>query len=313
MARRRTMEAPAAYSAGVIRKLIITLAILALVVLLVLVGASSFLTYRVVTARNNVENITPANYLLSNFEPVNFTDHLGGEHEGWLLLGLKGAPVIVLCHGYNSNRSEMLPLGTLLRDNHFNVYLFNFRGPKGGRRFSNLGIGEADDLAAALETITKHPAVNPQRVGVYGVNLGGYAALVAAERSPLVKALVVDTVYENPDQRLEFQIDQLLGGSSTVFRFLARTEFHLLGGGRQPPRLREDLSKLGGVPKFFISCRDVPVFAGVTESLYSQASPPKRLLVLEFSRSGSASSADEGERNNQILGYFLQNLPLRAD
>jgi pimeloyl-ACP methyl ester carboxylesterase len=289
------------------------LAILALVVLVVMVGASAFLTYRVVTARNGVENITPANYLLSNFEPVSFTDHFGGQHEGWLLLGLKRAPVIVLCHGYNSNRSELLPLGTLLRDNHFNVYLFNFQGPKGGKRFSDLGIREADDLAAALETITKHPAVNPQRVGVYGVNLGGYAALVAAERSPLVRALVVDTVYDNPDQMLEFQIDQLLGGSSSVFHFLARTEFHLLGGGGQPPRLREDLSKLEGVPKFFISCRDVPVLAGVTESLYSQASPPKRLLVLDHSQSGSASSGAEVEHNNQILGFFLQDLPLHAD
>jgi len=313
MASRRTIEAPSAYSAGVMGKLSITLAILALVVLVVMVGASAFLTYRVVTARNSVENITPANYLLSNFEPVSFTDHFGGQHEGWLLLGLKRAPVIVLCHGYNSNRSELLPLGTLLRDNHFNVYLFNFQGPKGGKRFSDLGIREADDLAAALETITKHPAVNPQRVGVYGVNLGGYAALVAAERSPLVRALVVDTVYDNPDQMLEFQIDQLLGGSSSVFHFLARTEFHLLGGGGQPPRLREDLSKLEGVPKFFISCRDVPVLAGVTESLYSQASPPKRLLVLDHSQSGSASSGAEVEHNNQILGFFLQDLPLHAD
>ena len=152
-----------------------------------------------------------------------------------------------------------------------------------------------------------------KRVGVYGVNSGGYAALVAAERSPLVKALVVDTVYDNPDQLLEFQIDQLLGGSSSVFHFLARTEFHLLGGVGQLPHLREDLPKLGGVPKFFISSRDVPVLAGVTESLYSQASPPKRLLVLEHSQSGSASSEEEVEHNNQILGYFLQNLPLRAD
>jgi len=313
MASRRTIEAPSAYSAGVMGKLSITLAILALVVLVVMVGASAFLTYRVVTARNSVENITPANYLLSNFEPVSFTDHFGGQHEGWLLLGLKRAPVIVLCHGYNSNRSELLPLGTLLRDNHFNVYLFNFQGPKGGKRFSDLGIREADDLVTALETITKHPAVNAQRVGVYGVSSGGYAALVAAERSPLVRALVVDTVYDNPGQMLEFQIDQLLGGSSSVFHFLARTEFHLLGGGGQPPRLREDFSKLEGVPKFFISCRDVPVLAGVTESLYSQASPPKRLLVLDHSQSGSASSGAEVEHNNQILGFFLQDLPLHAD
>jgi hypothetical protein len=313
MARRRTMEGPPAYSAGAISKPLITLAILALVALVALLGASSFLTYRVVTTRNSVENITPASYLLSNFEPVNFTDHFGGEHEGWLLLGLKGAPVIVLCHGYDSNRSEVLPLGTLLRDNHFNVYLFNFQGSKVGKRFSNLGTREADDLGAALETITEHKAVNPQRVGVYGVNSGGYAALVAAERSPLVKALVVDTIYDNPDQMLEFQIDQLLGGASSVFHFLARTEFHLLAGGGRPPRLREDLHKLGGMPKFFISSRDVPVLARVTESLYSQASPPKRLLVIEHSQSGSASSEAEVERNNQILGYFLQNLPLRAD
>ena len=78
---------------------------------------------------------------MSNFEPVNFTDHFGGEHEGWLLLGLKGAPAIVLCHGYDSNRSDMLPLGTLLRDNHFNVYLFNFQGPKGGSDFRTWAYG----------------------------------------------------------------------------------------------------------------------------------------------------------------------------
>jgi hypothetical protein len=98
-----------------------------------------------------------------------------------------------------------------------------------------------------------------------------------------------------------------------VFHFLARTEFHLLAGGGRPPRLREDLHKLAGVPKFFISSRDVPVLARVTESLYSQASPPKRLLVIEHSQSGSASSEEEVEHNNQVLGYFLQNLPLRAD
>jgi len=112
---------------------------------------------------------------------------------------------------------------------------------------------------------------------------------------------------------LEFQIDQLLGGASSVFHFLARTEFHLLAGGGQPPRVREDLHKLGGVPKFFISCRDIPLLARVTESLYSQASSPKRLLLVEHSQAGSASSEEEVEQNNQILGYFLQNLPLRAD
>jgi len=313
MARRRTAAAPPTSSAGSASRLLITLAILGLVAGIVLVGVSGFLTYRVVTTRNDTETITPASYLLSNFESVNFTNPAGEEHEGWLLLGLKGAPVIVLCHGYNSNRSELLPLGTLLRDNHFNVYLFNFQGPKTGAAFSNLGVREADDLVAALQTITKRPDVNAQRVGVYGVSAGGYAALLAAQRSPLVKALVVENIYDNPDQMLEFQIDQLLGGSSRMFHFLTRTEFHLLGGRALSVRNQATFAKLAGVPKLFISSRETAPLAELTESLYREVPPPKRLLVLEHSQSGSASDEEKLEHKNQILSFFLQDLPLRAD
>lgn len=65
-------------------------------ILMVLVGAAAFLTYRITTAHESVENVTPASYLLSSYENVNFTDAAGHEHQGWLLIGLRGAPVIFL-------------------------------------------------------------------------------------------------------------------------------------------------------------------------------------------------------------------------
>jgi esterase/lipase len=315
MARRRAVAVAAPWRFPVERvfKLLWSLVILVSVLLAVLAGVGGFLTYRVVTVRNDTENVTPASYLLSSYETVDFTDRQGGVHEGWLLLGLKGAPVVVLCHGYNSNRSELLSLGTVLRENHFNVYLYNQQGAKALMSYSNLGVRQAYDLLDAIDFITKHPAVNAHRVGVFGTTTGGYAALVAAERNPMIEVLVVDTIYDDPDQMFYAQLDRLLGGSGSIFRFLTRLEFHIATLRTERLRVRQNLTSLGKIPKLFISGRDTPILADATESLYNQAPQPKRLLVLEHSQSALASGTEKTEYEFQTLTFFLQNLPLRAD
>jgi pimeloyl-ACP methyl ester carboxylesterase len=244
---------------------------------------------------------------------LNFTDHNGGEHEGWLLLGLRGAPVIFLCHGYNSNRSELLSLGTVLRENHFNVYLFNFRSSKSKEPFRPLGAREASDLLAAIDAVTRQPGINPRRVGVFGTTTGGYAALLGALQTPRIRALVLDTIYATPDQIFEAEVDRRLGGSSGLFRSLAELEFHLFFMNSKPPAIRQRLSKLGNIPKLFISGRDLPSLAAATEDLYNAAPQPKHLRVLEHSQTALTSGAEKKEYENQVLTFFLQNLPLRAD
>ena len=315
MARRRAVAAaaPTRFPFEFISRLIRGLLILAAVILLILGGVSGFLTYRVVTTHDTTEVVTPSTYLLTSYESLNFTDRAGGEHEGWLLLGLKGAPVIILSHGYDSNRSAMLSLGTILRENHFNVYVFNFYGPKTREGTSSLGVRQAEDLNAAIETLTKRPSVNAHRVGLFGANMGGYASLLAAEQNPMVRALAVDTVYDSPDLMFQNEFDKLLGGSSPYFRLLATAEFHLFSWGVKPVHLRANLSKLEGVPKLFVSGHDVPELAKSTEELYEAAPQPKRLLVLEHSQVGVASGAEKKEYESQILTFFLENLPLRAD
>jgi len=315
MARRRAVAvaAPSRFPTELVLKLVRGVLILAFVLLLVLGGAGGVLTYRVMTAHNDTETVTPSTYLLSSYITLNFTDAAGGEHEGWLLLGLKGAPTIILCHGYNSNRSDLLSLGTILRENHFNVYVFNFSGPKAKGSYSDLGVRQAADLLAAIDMVTKQPVVNPNRVGLFGTTLGGHAALVVAMQSPKVKALAVDTTYETPDQMFYAQIDRLLGGSSPLFRFLAGAEFHLFTIGGKPYPVRQNLSKLENMPKLFISGRDTPPLAEITEELYNLAPQPKRLLVLQHSQAGLASGAEKKEYENQVLTFFLQNLSLRAD
>ena len=315
MARRRAIAvaAPSRFASEQTVRIIRALLILAVVVASTIGGFAGFLTYRVITTRNDTENVTPLSFLLSSYENLSFTDKAGTEHEGWLLVGLKGAPVIILCHGYNSNRSELLSLGTVLRENHFNVYLFNFQGSKGKQGYSNLGVRQAENLLEAIATVTQQPGINPHRVGLFGTTTGAYAVVAAAQSSPLVKTIVVDSAYGHPDEMFLAQIDRLLGGSSSLFQGVARTEFHLFNLGMKPLPIRENISKLEGMPKLFISGRDAPSLAATTEELYNLSPQPKQLLVLEHSQPALASGAEKKEYETQVLTFFLQNLPLRAD
>jgi len=289
------------------------LLILAFVLILFLGGAGAFLTYRVLTTHSETDTVTPTSYLMSNYISLDFTDRVGGVHEGWLLLGSRGAPTIILCHGYGANRSDMLPLGTILRDVHYNVYLFNFSGPKARENSSNLGPRQAEDLMQAIETVTQQAEVNPHRVGLFGTNVGGYAALVAAMRSPKVKALAVDTIYNAPERMFEVQIDQALGGSTPLFRYIADVEFHLFTWGANPYPIRGNLSKLQDIPKLFISGRDFVVMAEETEELYNAAPQPKQLRVLDHSQASLATASEKKEYESQVVDFFSQNLSLRAD
>jgi len=281
--------------------------------LLALAGVGAGLTYYVTTTNSVQESVTPQSYLLNSYIPLSFVDRMGGEHEGWLLLGLRGAPAIILCHGYDSNRSDLLSLGTILRDNHFNVYIFNFHGPKARESFSDLGPRQASDLMSAIGVVTRQPDVNPNRVGIFGTSVGGYAALAAAESNLKVKALVVDTTYTTPELMFDSQIEHLLGGSSGIFHVLTDAEFRVASIGGGSYSVQADLPKLANVPKLFVSGHDNPQLAAMTEELYNQAPQPKQLLVMEHSASGLAVQAEKREFENQTVNFFLKNLSLRAN
>jgi pimeloyl-ACP methyl ester carboxylesterase len=300
-------------TASSIQKLFGGAGILIAVLLVVLFGAGFFLTYRIATAQNEIENLSPSTFLLPSYESVGFHDANGAQHEGWLLVGLKGAPVIVMCPGYDSNRSDLLYLGVVLQANHFNVYLFNFTAEKSGTRFSNLGVHEISVLQSALDMLMKRPGINSHRVGLYGNTLGGYAALVTAEKDMRVRALAVDSIYETPRQMFDDQMDRLLGGTGSLFRSISGAEFHLLTLGTRFPPARADLIKLGNCSKLFIAGEDVPHLRGYTEDLYKSAPDPKRLLIVPHTEANLASGSERKEYESQVLNFFLQNLSLRID
>jgi len=315
MARRRTpsVTTPSRFArSGVLN--LLRGALLFLAVLIVAVGgASGFITYKILSQRNETDRITPDAIFQTSYVNLSFADRMGQEHDGWLLVGLTGAPAIILCHGYDSNRSDLLVLGNVLQSNHFNAYVFNFQGPKVKDRFTDLGLTQVEVLQAAIGKVTQQPGVNANRVGLFGLNSGGYAALAVAEQNSLVKTLVVDTIYDDPRVMFDAQVEQLFGGTSEHFRVFPRTIFRLLNYGKAAPPVRESLQKLSGKPQLYIQGGDSGLLAHQTESLYNAAPQPKRLLLLDQSYPALASGTVKKEYEDQVLNFFLQNLPLRAD
>lgn len=315
MARRRSyaVPGPSRIRGELFLRILLGIFVLLVVVFLALAGVGAGLTYYVTTASDSQESVTPQSYLLNSYIPLSFADRLGGEHEGWLLLGLRGAPAIILCHGYDSNRSDLLSIGTILRDNHFNVYLFNFRGPKARESVSDLGPRQASDLLAAIDVVTRQPDVNPNRVGVFGTSVGGYAALAAAESNAKVRALVVDSTYTTPESMFDSQVEHLLGGSSGIFHLITDAEFRFVAHGGASYSVQNDLPKLADVPKLFVAGQDNPRLAATTEALYNDAPQPKQLLVMEHSGANLAAESEKREFQDQILTFFLKNLSLHAN
>src|SRR6202790_1471617 len=171
-------------------------AILALVFFAVLAtaGVAGFLVYRIVKPEPPSSEIN-----LQSFpgrpDAVQFTVLGNQAREGWFFPGFRGAPTIVLCHGYGSSRGELLTLVSALQDHQYNVFVFDFAAHGANDGITSFGYGEADEVRAAMDAIAARNDVDPGSFGLWGYNLGAYAALREAESDKRVRALVLDSVY----------------------------------------------------------------------------------------------------------------------
>lgn len=110
---------------------------------------------------------------------------------------------IVLCHGHNNCRAQLFSLIRPLHEAGFHVLMFDFRshGLSGGK-VCTYGHREQHDVAAAVEWLRQEAGV--EKVGLYGISMGGSTALLAAAQDPEIQAVVTDCAFA----RLEDMVQQ---------------------------------------------------------------------------------------------------------
>ena len=290
-------------------KLIVALVALSFFSFVAAAIISGFVVYNIVTPRSGNQPIDLANFP-GHPEEISYSVQTLGTRNGWFFPGLKSAPTILLCPGYEEGREELLPLATALQEQGYNVALVDFGGGSSAGIGTTLGYREVQEIRAALSTLAQRTDVDQSRFGLWGTDLGSYAALSLAESDPRVRAVAVESVYDTPQQMLRILANRYGIGSLPLLPSFAEKGFDWLNyQDAGIPPLSERLPRLAGVPKLFIEAADAPELARITGRLFFESPEPKEEVML--ARGKYAGMLDEEKRSyeNRIASFFLSNLP----
>jgi pimeloyl-ACP methyl ester carboxylesterase len=291
-------------------KIFSALLALALFALISVTSMSGFLLYQVLRPPRNA---TPFDLSVMMGRPTTFTFHPpeGGSREGWFFPGLRGGPVIIVCHGYLSQRADVLTLVTALQDREFNVFLFDFAGHGTSKGVPTLGYRETGELRSAVDALATRDDVDKDHFGLWGVDMGGYAALEVAASDRRIAAVAVDDAYDDPREMVQVEIAKSGLTALPGVRSLADFGFRMIEYRfRKEPPLSSRLIQTAGIPKLFVESDDRPALADATLRLFTKAPDPKTLLRERLSYR-DMSDEDRKSYESQIVNFFLQNIASR--
>ena len=286
--------------------LVLALAFFAFVAISALAG---FLVYRIVKPQRSAPGISLASFP-GHPEVMDFQVPEVGKREGWFFPGVRRAPTIVLCHGYESSRGELLTLVSALQDHQYNVFVFDFAAHGANTGITTLGYREADELRKAVDTLAARDDLDPTRFGLWGYNLGAYAALREAEGDKRIHALILDSVYDDPEQMVKVGVEHNgLGKFPLMIRSTQISFGYLNNGHRNDPPLSTKLLALNGVPTLFIQALDDPELAATTRDMFLKAPEPREQAIIAHGNFVGLSDQEKREYENRVVSFFLLRLP----
>jgi len=270
---------------------------------------AGFLVYRIVKPQRSAPGISLASFP-GHPEVMDFQVPELGKREGWFFPGVRRAPTIVLCHGYESSRGELLTLVSALQDHQYNVFVFDFAAHGANTGITTLGYREADELRKAVDTLAARDDLDPTRFGLWGYNLGAYAALREAEGDKRIHALILDSVYDDPEQMVKVGVEHNgLGKFPLMIRSTQISFGYLNNGHRNDPPLSTKLLALNGVPTLFIQALDDPELAATTRDMFLKAPEPREQAIIAHGNFVGLSDQEKREYENRVVSFFLLRLP----
>jgi pimeloyl-ACP methyl ester carboxylesterase len=228
------------------KKLFKSMLPIVLLILLALVGALGWIVYGITRPPRRSHLVTPEGFAQISgsgkalkITEENWRNRDGTPARGWLLRGTEGAPVVIFLHRYGGDRSLLFNLGMKVNEaTNFSILWPDMRGhglnpPVKSTTFGSL---EGNDVLAALDFLRALKSENKtqligDRVGIYGVELGAYAAMLAASKDPKVQVLVLDSVPLSADELVSAAVAGDLAVNTPLISYPARlaTKIYFMG------------------------------------------------------------------------------------
>ena len=150
--------------------------------------------------------------------------------------------------------------------------------------------------------------VDGNRVGVYGVSLGGYAGLTAAAENPTIKVVIADSVYAKPNWLTQAVLKEMFSADPPLLGQFAELGLRGYFWGHYDEGSAEGaLSRYRDQKLWLVTTQ---VNTSTTEdlnqmalNLFQQAQFPKEIIKVERLRSEARDAYDD-----RIVGIFRKDL-----
>lgn len=248
------------------------------------------------------------------------------ESVGWLLSRGVTGPAIILTHGYGGNRSELLTLSFELWKAGYHVLVYDLRGHgQSPVKWSGLGTYEKDDLLSAISFLKaqKTPAgqdLLDGKIGLYGVDLGGYIAIAASSQDPMVKAVAVDSAFTDVRQVINHRLKTMIGSDSSFANSLVNSslrarmteitmQLYLMRREDYAPAL-ESVASSAGRRWMFMTSNKSAAHDSMTRELFNNAKEPKELVEVPHSRLNRLYDKESSEYDARVVAFFQKAIPV---
>jgi fermentation-respiration switch protein FrsA (DUF1100 family) len=255
---------------------------------------------------------TPAQYGYK-FEAISFHSSDGVKLAGWFVPAAhrQSRGVIVLCHGIDAHRQQMLGNARILHEAGFATVLFDFRarGESGGN-YCTLGDREVNDVQAAVRWIEARPDLRGVPIGVLGASLGAATAIMAAARTPEIRAIIAESPFSQLDSAVDCNFREQVGAVAPFLSMPTRWAGEMLVG-----RSARDISPLRAIslvaprPILIIEDSNDTLFPKQeTQALYRAARAGRQIWTVEGAGHVGASYVAPEEYHRRVVAFFGVNL-----
>ena len=300
-------------------------------ILLILVIAAAIalasIVYGITRPPRRAYLVTPQDFSQISGTALKVTDESwrnfdGSSARGWLLRGTEGAPAIILLHRYGGDRSELLNLGIKLNETtNFTILWPDLRahGMNPTVRSTTFGPREGEDVLAAIDFLRKLKS-NSQgtlvgnNVGVYGVELGAFAGLVAASQDSRIQVLALDSVPRSPDELVNAAVIADVGVNNKALLSAARFATRAYFMGRYENKTSCELAGVLRTQKILVLAGlDGGYLRDSTASLRTCFANPANLEIkTDLPLTGftlRSATGEQGERYDRpVIDFFQENL-----
>ena len=216
----------------------------------------------------------------------------------------RALPAVLLLHAAGGSALTLDEPARILTERGYAALALSLRGATGSEGSAGCGAEEAADAVEALQWLAHQSGIDPSRLGVLGFGEGAQIALLAAARTPMLKAVVAFAPITEPEG-LKYAT-----ASAALRKHLVQDCVSADAAGISPMAQAAEIS----APVLFIhGSADRQVPPSQSEMLYERLQSLNKIAELrELPDADNELAADEAEQAWSWVASFLGRHQLRA-